>query len=184
MSIVKRVRKYLAAIDKRSMGDIGASFLAATSDNERMSIAGRGLSSGFAGINGSNGPRRSSNSAGDAGSNDGKRGEEVLVKGTGRAIAKVLDVATYFMAQPDCRVVVRTGSVGTVDDIEILQSSSIENVEGDLAEDREEIMADADAAEATSKAQDSKMDGNDSDTEIPESRVRWTSVLELSIFLH
>lgn len=47
------------------------------------------------------------------------RGEEVFIKGTGRAIERVLQVGLYFMGQDDCLVRVRTGSVGTVDDIRV-----------------------------------------------------------------
>ncbi|KAI1506023.1 Rpp20 subunit of nuclear RNase MRP and P-domain-containing protein [Biscogniauxia marginata] len=42
---------------------------------------------------------------------------EVLVLGTGRAIQKVTEVALFFQNQPDCIVQLRTGSVGTVDDV-------------------------------------------------------------------
>jgi ribonuclease P/MRP protein subunit POP7 len=45
--------------------------------------------------------------------------EEVIVKATGRAIEKALNVALYFQKQDDCRAVLRTGEVGAVDDIEI-----------------------------------------------------------------
>lgn len=47
------------------------------------------------------------------------KGEEVLVKGTGKAIERVLQVAVHFLGQTDVKVVVRTGSVGTVDDVEV-----------------------------------------------------------------
>jgi len=49
---------------------------------------------------------------------DEGRKEEVLLKGTGKAIQKVLQVALYFQEQEDCMVRIRTGSVGAVDDIE------------------------------------------------------------------
>lgn len=49
-------------------------------------------------------------------SKDG-RGEEVTMKGTGKAIEKVLQLALYWQQQEDVRVQVRTGSVGAVDDI-------------------------------------------------------------------
>lgn len=45
--------------------------------------------------------------------------EEVTVKATGRAIEKALNVALWFQKQDDCKVVLRTGEVGAVDDIEI-----------------------------------------------------------------
>jgi ribonuclease P/MRP protein subunit POP7 len=51
----------------------------------------------------------------------GGGGEEVIVKGTGRAIEKVLALAAWFQddAQSELgvRVVVRTGSVGAIDDV-------------------------------------------------------------------
>ncbi len=42
---------------------------------------------------------------------------EVLVLATGRAIDKAVNVASFFQKQLDCIVQLRTGSVGTVDDI-------------------------------------------------------------------
>ena len=42
---------------------------------------------------------------------------EILVLGTGKAIEKTLSVASWFMAQGDCDVDVRTKTVGTVDDV-------------------------------------------------------------------
>lgn len=47
----------------------------------------------------------------------GKRGEEVLIKGTGKAIEKVVRLAAWWREQSDVVVVVRTGSVGAVDDV-------------------------------------------------------------------
>jgi ribonuclease P/MRP protein subunit POP7 len=44
-------------------------------------------------------------------------GSEVLVLGTGRAIGKVLSVASWFEEQSDCVVDVRTRTVSTVDDV-------------------------------------------------------------------
>lgn len=41
---------------------------------------------------------------------------QVTVMGTGAAIEKTLSVASWFMAQGDCEVDVRTKSVGAVDD--------------------------------------------------------------------
>lgn len=88
---MKRVRNYLEEIDKRSMGiiDLSSSSL---SDRELVGSAGKGR--------------------------DGKQ-EEVTVKATGRAIERALNIALWFQKQDDCRVVLRTGEVGAVDDIEI-----------------------------------------------------------------
>jgi ribonuclease P/MRP protein subunit POP7 len=49
---------------------------------------------------------------------DGKgRGEEVVMKGTGKAIEKVMRLATWWQAQEDVKVTIRTGSVGAIDDV-------------------------------------------------------------------
>ena len=70
--------------------------------------------------------------------------EEVLVKATGKAIEKALQVALYFQGQEDCVVRLRTGSVGAVDDV--------------IAKEGEE-------------------------EDVPETRIRRTSMLEVGISL-
>ncbi|RSL67699.1 hypothetical protein CEP54_003059 [Fusarium duplospermum] len=42
---------------------------------------------------------------------------EVKVMGTGRAVEKTLAVASWFEQEGDCEVEIRTGTVGTVDDV-------------------------------------------------------------------
>jgi len=46
-----------------------------------------------------------------------KKGQEVILVGTGRAIEKVLSLGLFFQGQADCWVRVGTGSVGAVDDV-------------------------------------------------------------------
>ncbi|RFU33708.1 hypothetical protein B7463_g2638, partial [Scytalidium lignicola] len=43
--------------------------------------------------------------------------EEVTIKGTGKAIEKVLRLAMFFQGQDDVTVKLRTGSVGAIDDV-------------------------------------------------------------------
>jgi ribonuclease P/MRP protein subunit POP7 len=57
-------------------------------------------------------------------------GAEAVVLGTGRAIEKCVSVASWFTAQQDCVVEVRTRTVGTVDDVV---------VEGDAFEDESRV---------------------------------------------
>ena len=45
------------------------------------------------------------------------RGEEVVLKATGKAIEKCLRLAIWWMGQGDVKVMVRTGSVGAIDDV-------------------------------------------------------------------
>ena len=44
-------------------------------------------------------------------------GAEAVVLGTGKAVQKVLKVASWFSDEKDCAVEVRTRTVGTVDDV-------------------------------------------------------------------
>lgn len=80
------------------------------------------------------------------------RGEEVSIKGTGRAIEKVLQVGLYFMGQEDCLVRVRTGSVGAVDDISVEESAATGEIE-------------------------------EQEVDVPETRVRRTSTIEVVVSL-
>jgi ribonuclease P/MRP protein subunit POP7 len=73
-----------------------------------------------------------------AGKGKGKapREEVVLLKATGKAIEKLLGLVVYFQEQDDVKVVVRTGSVGAVDDIVIKGDGSNGVGEGDRSQVR------------------------------------------------
>ena len=81
----------------------------------------------------------------------GKKAEAVVLKGTNRAIEKVLELGLYFQRQDDCMVRLRTGSVSVVDDI-------VQEEEEGGEEDGE-------------------------GEELPESRVRKISVVEVAVTL-
>lgn len=83
-------------------------------------------------------------------------GEEVWIKGTGRAVEKVLGLAEFFKRSGDVRVRLRTGSVWAVDDV------VREYREGQGEEEQWEIEAESEA---------------------PESRLRQTSMLEVGVSL-
>jgi ribonuclease P/MRP protein subunit POP7 len=95
---VKRVQKNLAAIEARSAGPIN---LHHPSKNMLQQI-------------------HDGAKAARSGKKDGGA-EEVILKGTGKAIEKVVALAAWFQdgAQSELgvRVVVRTGSVGAIDDV-------------------------------------------------------------------
>ena len=131
ISAVKRVRKLLGEIDKRSMGKVDL-VDGKGSDKQKL----RRLS------------ERTNAST-------GKGSEEVVLKATSRAIEKVLGLALFFQGQDDCRVRLRTGTVAVVDDI----------VESAVAGKAETV------------------EGEDEGEELPESRVRQASSVEVSITL-
>lgn len=96
--------------------------------------------------------------AGEIAAKQGGEAEgQVVLKGTGRAIEKTLSIAVMFQQRQGYRVVVKTGSVGTIDDI-------LETEEGATGEDSENGKEEAGTA-----------------GDVPTSRVRFTSVLEARI---
>ena len=131
ISAVKRVRKLLGEIDKRSMGKIDL-VDGKGSDKQKLRKLGE----------------RSHVSA-------GKEPEEVILKATSRAIQNVLGLALFFQGQDDCRVRLRTGTVGVVDDI----------------------------VESVAPSGDKAVEGEDGEGELPESRVRKASFVEVAITL-
>ncbi|KAN0110915.1 Rpp20 subunit of nuclear RNase MRP and P domain containing protein [Hyaloscypha variabilis] len=101
ISTVKRVRSYLSHIETRAAGPITLG-KHASQQQVRAAIE--------------EGIERARGSGGDVGKGKG-RGEEVLLKATGKAIERLLGVALYFQGQEGVKVELRTGSVGAVDDI-------------------------------------------------------------------
>lgn len=60
---------------------------------------------------------------------------EVLVRGTGRAMAKTLELAAWFQRQPDCRISLRTMTLEAVDDVVVDDDGAEE--EGGFAAEQE-----------------------------------------------
>lgn len=115
MSVVKRVRKALENGPQKTKGLPLLARVAALN-------TGRGSGAG-AGDDDEEGV--------DGGA--GKAGPEVLVLGTGRAIEKTLNVAAWFNRQKDCRVSLRTRTLGAVDDVIMGETEGGEEDEEDQA---------------------------------------------------
>lgn len=137
ISAVKRVRKLLSHVDERSTGKVDL-------------IGGKGSDKQKL--------KRLSEPVTPSG---GKAPEEVVLKGTNRAIERVLGLALFFQGQDDCVVRLRTSSVGTVDDI-------VESTDPVSANGAEEV---------------ERNDGEGEEEEMPESRIRHMSVVEVAITL-
>lgn len=99
MSIVKRVRKALDNGPQKTKGLPLLARVAALSTGS-VSATAAAATNDDANVDGA-----------------GKAGAEVLVLGTGRAIEKTLNVAAFFNRQKDCRVSLRTRTIGAVDDV-------------------------------------------------------------------
>ncbi|KAI9741006.1 MAG: hypothetical protein M1834_002717 [Cirrosporium novae-zelandiae] len=90
VSVIKRARKLLDQADKRSMGKVSL-------------------------VDGSGSDRAKMQAVGSI--ENAPRSEPVVLKGTGRATERVMEVGLWFQAQPDCKVRLLTGSMAVVDDI-------------------------------------------------------------------
>lgn len=85
------------------------------------------LDKAAAGASGPPGKKASLGSRIEAMKKDGTEGgSEVVVLGTGRAVEKVLGVAGWFEDERDCAVEIRTGTVGTVDDV-VVEEGAVED---------------------------------------------------------
>lgn len=105
ISAVKRVRKLLSLIEKRSVGKVDLSN-GKDSNKQKLKVLDM----------------------------EGSREEkepEVVLKGTNRVIEKVLGLAFFFQGQEDLIVRLRTGTVGVVDDIVMVPSPPNETEVGD-----------------------------------------------------
>ncbi|KAJ6446876.1 ribonuclease P/MRP, subunit POP7 [Purpureocillium lavendulum] len=106
MSAVKRIRKHL----DRSLRNATAAAPRNVSLHARVEgLKRRAATAAAAAGTGA--------AVGDADDGEGPGVTRVTVMGTGRAVEKVLRVASYFEQEGDCEVALRTGTVGAVDDI-------------------------------------------------------------------
>ncbi|KAK5679618.1 hypothetical protein LTS10_008440 [Elasticomyces elasticus] len=101
-------------------------------------------------------------------------GEAVLIKGTGRAIEKALEMASWFQQKPEYLVVLKTGSLGAIDDVEVEEDDK-EGLEGlEEVDDRnvEDIsMADASMGEGPATAgAEGRNSAAQLDGEVPDPR--------------
>ena len=86
--------------------------------------------------------------------------EKVYIRGAGRAIEKTLSIGVFLMNTGRYDVQFKTGEVGTVDDIEEVES---------------------DDADRESKQDDEDEDEDWGEGEVPEMRIRMVSFLEVAV---
>lgn len=150
ISVVKRVRKLLSLADKRSMGKVDLQNRN-SSDKQRLRAMAR----------------------------QEKEPEEILLKATNRAIEKVLGLALFFQGQEDCRVKLRTGSVGVIDDIVEIEAPD-ETVEAGEVAGKGAVESHQSSVDQVGTADQAQDEDND---DIPETQIRTASVVEVGISL-
>jgi ribonuclease P/MRP protein subunit POP7 len=171
MSAIKRVEKLLRLADKRDLQT--ATTHAQKNKRKRRRDDDGGEDEVVAVARGVEEEKERKRRAG------GVSGEEVLVKGTGKAVSKVMEIGAWFLQREKEYVVrLRTGSVGAVDDVEVPEGE---------AEDGEDKM-DVDQSQAGAESDKSALNGDDAGKEkeaeaVSGARVRYLSVLEVAVSL-
>jgi ribonuclease P/MRP protein subunit POP7 len=102
------VRTYLSQIESRAAGKITLSSEHKNHHKHFKSAIQKGVERARGGEDGGN----SKGKGGKKGN-----GEEVVLKATGKAIERLLQVALFFENEEGVKVEIRTGSVGAVDDV-------------------------------------------------------------------
>lgn len=154
------MRKLLALIDKREVGTVD------------LVADARGK-----------GPRGDGKGEGKRGSGRGRQKlgrkagrEEVVLRGAGKAIEKVLGFALFFGGQEDVRVRVGTGSVGVVDDVVVGERG--EGKGGGRGGGGGYVGMDVDADVDMEVDRDN---GKEDQEELPETQIRKASYVEVAI---
>ncbi|KAH9841292.1 Rpp20 subunit of nuclear RNase MRP and P [Teratosphaeria destructans] len=193
LSAVKRVEKLLALNDKRLVQ--AATTLAKTKESrKRKRRAGDGdeihdIADEVERLKGTK--RRKVQVGGEgrglvAGGADGGEdleavaAEAVVIKGTGKAVSRVLEMALWFQQREDkFKISLKTGSVGAVDDVQMPDhDTTARDARG--REDGEDMELDGGVAECDQAAvHDTGQDGGEDNQAVPQTRIRHVSVLEV-----
>ena len=107
MSAVKRVQKLLQQAEKRNVQAVAAQV---KQSRRKQGRAGKGKGDETEEV----AARLAESKRAGA---EAEAREVVLIKGTGRAIAKALEVGLWFQQRDEFGIQIRTGSVGAIDDI-------------------------------------------------------------------
>lgn len=182
LSAVKRVEKLLHLADKRLVQ--GAARLA-QNDQRRRPRRGRNEDDEIGAIAEAVEEAKRDDTRGQQGrhgskSNNGA-GEAVVVKGTGKAIAKVLEIGLWFQQRKEEYVVrLKTSSVSSIDDVSYVKQTAAAEDTGEGATDENETPSQV----ATDDSNDPRVPVEDATGEtVEETRVRKVSVLEVCVSL-
>ncbi len=129
------------------------------------------------------GRRRDGNNRAGSGKKKGQEdgaGEQVVLKGTGKAVQKVLEFALWFQQRAEqYTMTMRTGSVGAIDDIEVNEGEPIETEDAEGGVEVQQDTSPSGSTTDTNGAIEGKL--TKEEEPFPESRIRYTSSLEVSI---
>lgn len=116
------------------------------------------------------------------GEGSGKGGkEEVVLKATSRAIERALELGLFFQEQEDLVVRLRTGTVGAVDDVVVEEEEEEGEGKSKGKKRGRKRKGKGSGGKVAGGAGDEEM--KDGEPELPETRIRKVSVLEVAITL-
>jgi len=176
MSAVKRVQKLLVQVEKRDAQ-------AATAQVERDKGRGKRKRDDAADIEqvASLVAQKKLNMDKEAGSTPG----EVVLKATGKAIEKALSLGLWFQQRDEYAVTIRTSSVGAIDDIIAKDGSDDEATAAEPVAD--DSLTDTFTEDRGQKVNEEGSSLNREPPEelpeqaVPESRIRFASVIEIYV---
>lgn len=165
MSAVKRVQRLLAQVEKREMQSATSLI---KNESRKRKRGGYGMSGR------DQGEEEMSEIAkvaaklaeGNEGKAEGEGKVEVVLKATGKAIAKAMSLGVWFQDKEEYGILVRTGTVGAIDDITIEEEEVEKGGEDEM---------DVDGAQTRDKKDDDV-------GEVPETRIRYASTIEIAVF--
>ncbi|KAI4104326.1 MAG: hypothetical protein L6R37_003323 [Teloschistes peruensis] len=174
ISAVKRVRKLLDLVQKRGSGKIKLiddenTNVNAPRNNDKQNLRALAAAVSGGGVDGGKADR-----------------EEMILKATNRAIEKALGLAVFLQGQEDLRVRLRTGSQSVVDDVEVVKvgkkgKGKGAKTKGEGKGKGKEGEEDGEGEEWEGIEGDSREGMEVEDEELPETRIRRVSVLEVGI---
>jgi ribonuclease P/MRP protein subunit POP7 len=108
--------------------------------------------------------------------------EEVVVKGTGKAISKVMELGLWFQQRDMYEIRLETGSVGAVDDVSYEKEESLEKENGSMdVEPGGDVSKLPKAASRIVQHEERTLESGK--TEVNETRIRQLSVLQVYVSL-
>lgn len=179
MSAIKRTERHLAAVEKRALQSATAHIRNEQKSKKRKFGAYSGGGGGGADDYEAGGSiveiaKRAVEERGEGEGGVGFKEEEVVVKATGKAIQKALGVGLWFQGREGYGVLIRTGTVRAIDDVEVA-----EDEEGGGVEEGREGGKGGD--QRMRDVQEEEKDGKVAE-EVPETRIRSLSTIEVAVY--
>lgn len=197
MSAIKRIQTHLTQVEKRALQSATANLKNESSKSgSRKRKFGQEEGEAAAGVEEIAKRIVDEREEGGEGQGQGWR-EEVVVKATGKAIQKALAVAVWFQDKEGFGVLVRTGSVVAIDDVEVAEDEEEQGndaaaaaaaaaAKGSAEEKEDQSMIDVQEEEKEKDIPKKQERGEEEkpvrEEDVPETRIRHVSTIEIAVY--